>query len=164
MGRPRIQVKKTPVDIVIEIIGILGLILLISLPIYYFEQLPETIPKHFGANGEPDGFSGKGAIWTLPIIGVVLFVGLFWLKKYPHIFNYPQQVTEENAERLYTIGIKMITMISAIITCVFAYIMYSTIQTALGHKNGLGTWFSLVFATWIIGITAYFFYQSKSKK
>ncbi len=164
MGRPRIRIKKTQVDYAIEIVGILGLILLISLPLFYFDKLPETIPRHFGANGEPDGFSGRGIIWTLPIIGIIMYIGLFWLNKYPHIFNYPQQVTRENAERLYAIGTRMIRTLNAIITCVFAYITYSTIQTALENQNGLGTWFLPVFMILIFGITGYFFYKSMIKK
>lgn len=164
MERPIIEIKKTPIDIVIEIIGFLGLILLLGLPLYYFDKLPETIPRHFAATGEPDGFSGKGMIWTLPVIGITMYVGMFWLNKHPHIFNYSQPVTKENAERLYTIGTKMIRTLNAIITCVLAYITYSTIQTALGNQNGLGVWFLPVFMISLFGITAYFFYKSWIRK
>lgn len=164
MERPIIKIKKTSIDIVTEIIGVLGLILLIGLPLYYFDKLPETIPRHYGANGEPDGYSGKRMIWTLPIIGITMYLGMFWLNKYPHLFNYPQQVTKENAEILYTVGTKMIRTLNAIITCVFAYITYSTIQTAVGNQNGLGVWFIPVFLILIFGLTAYFIYKSRIKK
>lgn len=120
MARPRINIELKPVDIITELIAILGLVLLIGLPMYFFDELPDSIPRHYGANGEPDGFSEKGIIWTLPIIGVLMYVGMFWLNKYPHIFNYPQEVTKENAKRIYTIGTRMIRTLNAIITCVFA--------------------------------------------
>ena len=164
MERPRIKIRKTSVDFATEIAGIIGLLLLISLPLYYFDKLPQTIPRHFGANGEPDGFSGKGIIWIFPIIGIVMFVGMFWLNKYPHIFNYPQQVTKENAERLYTIGTRMIRTLYSIITCIFAYITWSIIQTALGNQDGLGTRFTPVFIIIIFGVTGYFLYQSMNKE
>ena len=164
MERPKFKIELTPVDKATELIGIIGLLILIALPIYFFDKVPDTIPRHFGANGEPDGFSGKGIIWTLPIIGIVMYVGMFWLNKYPHIFNYPQQVTKDNALRLYTIGTKMIRTLNAIITCVFAYITYSKIQTALGNQDGLGTWFTPVFMILIFGVTGYFLYQSMNKK
>ncbi len=163
MKRPKMKIEKTLIDIVTEIIGLIGVVLLIGLPLYYFNTLPETIPRHFGANGEPDGFSGKGIIWALPIIGVLMYVGLFWLNKYPHTFNYPQKVTEENAEGLYTMGTKMIRTLNTIITSVFAYITYSTIQTALGNQNGLGAWFTPVFMLLIFGVTGYFLFKSTSK-
>ena len=164
MERPRIKIEKNLVDIATEIIGFLGLILLIGLPLYYFDKLPETIPSHFGTTGQPDGFIGKEIIWKLPIIGIVIYVGLFWLNKYPHIFNYPQQVSKENAERLYTILTRMIRTLNTIISCVLAYITYSTIQIALGSQNGLGVWFTLVFIILIFGTTGYFLYKSMSKK
>ena len=46
---------------------------------------------------------------------------MFWLNKYPHLFNYPQQITKENAERLYTVGTGMIRTINALITWIFVY-------------------------------------------
>jgi uncharacterized membrane protein len=67
MERPKLKIELEPIDKWIQWIGILGLVILTGLPIYFFDQLPETIPRHFGANGEPDAFSGKGIIWTLPI-------------------------------------------------------------------------------------------------
>lgn len=164
MARPRINIELKPVDIITELIAILGLVLLIGLPMYFFDELPDSIPRHYGANGEPDGFSEKGIIWTLPIIGVLMYVGMFWLNKYPHIFNYPQEVTKENAKRIYTIGTRMIRTLNAIITCVFAYITYSTIQTALGKQSGLGNWFTPILMMFIFGITGYFLYQSMRKK
>ena len=58
----------------------------------------------------------------------------------------------------------MIRTLNAIITCVFVYITYSKIQTALGNQDGLGTWFTPVFMILIFGVTGYFFYQSMNKK
>ncbi|MGB5402651.1 MAG: DUF1648 domain-containing protein [Robiginitalea sp.] len=163
MERPKLKIKLEPIDKGIEWIGILGLVILTGLPIYFFDQLPETIPRHFGANGEPDAFSGKGIIWTLPIIGFTMFIGLYWLNKYPHIFNYPQKVTKENARRLYTTGTRMIRTLNALITWLFAYITYSTIQVALGNQSGLGTWFLPIFMISTLGTTAYFLYRSMKK-
>ena len=164
MERPQLKIELEPIDKASELLGILGLLLLIGLPIYYFDKLPETIPRHFGANGEPDGFSGKGIIWALPAIGFIMYVGMFWLTKYPHIFNYPQQVTRENAKSLYTAGTRMVRTLNTIISCIFAYITYSTIQTALGNKSGLGTLFMLIFTIVILGTIGYFLYKSMSKK
>lgn len=150
------KIELESIDKIIEWLGVLGLLILIGLPLYYFNELPETIPRHFGADGKPDAFSGKGIIWTLPVIGLAMYTGLFWLNKYPHIFNYPQQVSQENAKRLYTVGKRMIRTLNTLITCLFAYITYSTIQVALGNQSGLGTWFLPVFLILTLGTTAYF--------
>lgn len=156
MQRPKMKIELEPIDKIIGWLGVLGLVILIGLPLYYFDQLPETIPRHFRADGTPDAFSGKGIIWTLPVIGFAMYAGLFWLNKYPHIFNYPQQVSQENAKRLYTTGTRMIRTLNALITCLFAYITYSTIQVALGNQSELGSWFLPVFMILTLGITAYF--------
>ncbi len=151
-------------DIVVEIVGVFGVILLVALPLYYFDKLPEIIPNHFGANGEPDGFGDKRVIWSLPIIGVVMYVGMSWLNNYPHIFNYPQQITKENAEKFYTIGTKMLRVLNTLITCVCVFMTYSIIQTALGNQNGLGFWFTLIFFALIFGVVGYYMYKLVKKK
>ena len=156
MERPRISIKLEPIDLIIEGIGILGLIALITLPFMYYNLLPETIPRHFGITGEVDAYSGKGLIWILPLIGILMYVGMFWLNKYPHIFNYPQEITKENAERQYKMATRMIRVLNAIITCVFAYITYTIIQTALGNQEGLGSLFTPVFLILVFGTLVYF--------
>lgn len=163
MKRPKLKIELEPIDKVMEFFGFLGLLILIILPIYFFDKLPETIPIHYGAKGMPDGFGGKEAIWLVPIIGLIIYFGLIWINKYPHAFNYTQKVTKENARRLYTNSTRMIRILNAIITGIFAYITYSTIQTALGNQNGLGNWFLLIFLILTLGTTGYFFLKSTSK-
>lgn len=163
MKRPQPNLSPTPIDHLLEILGLLGLLLLIGLPILYYQELPDSIPRHFGINGEPDRFSGKAALWTLPIVGVVLYLILFLLNKHPHRFNYPLPITEENAEHVYKKTSRMGRILNTILAWAFAYITWSTIQTALERQNGMGPWFAPVFTIGIIGITGYFWYQSLKK-
>ena len=44
--------------------------------IFAFQQLPETIPIHFNAQGEADNWGSKNTIFIMPGIAIVLFVGL----------------------------------------------------------------------------------------
>lgn len=162
MVRPKLKIELDTSDWVIEIVGAFFLILMVGFPIYYFNELPEIIPRHFNAAGEPDGFSQKNIIWTLPVIGVVMYIGMFFLNKFPHIFNYPTEITEENAERQYRMATKLIRILNMLISASFFYIGYSTIQTALNIQDGLGTLFLPtlllgVFGT--IGIYMYFVFK-----
>lgn len=163
MSKPRIHIQLTPIDWVIELIGILGLFILIGLPTIYFGKLPDIIPVHFGFNGQPDGFGSKDAIWMMPILGTLMYLGISWLNKRPHIFNYPQKVTEDNAERLYKTATRMTRTLNAIIACIFAYITFVIIQTAFGNQNGLGTMFIIIFLILILGGTGYFSYKMKQQ-
>ena len=145
LNRPKIKIELDLADRVMEGLGILALLTLIGLPIYYYGQLPDSIPRHYGINGEADAYSGKAILWTLPMIGILMFAGLFFLSRKPELYNYPQEVTPENAEKMYKSGAKLIRVLNTIITLAFAYITFSTIRTALGTQSGLGLWFTPVF-------------------
>ena len=74
--RPRIPINLSKTDYLFEIIGLIGIICLIVLPIYYFNDLPDQIPKHFNALGQVDSYGNRGVIWFLPAIGLFLYVGM----------------------------------------------------------------------------------------
>ena len=65
MLKVNIKKEKNLVDILTIIIGVLGLIVLIGLPLFYFDNLPERIPIHFGINGQP-GFWRQGNDMVAP--------------------------------------------------------------------------------------------------
>ena len=164
MDRPRIKIELDISDWAIEIIGAFFLILMFGFPLYYFNELPEIIPRHFNIDGEPDGFSQKNIIWTLPVIGFVIYIGMFFLNKYPHIFNYPKEITEENAERQYKIATKLMRTLNMLIAASFFYIGYGTIQTSLNKGDGLETYFLPIFITAIIGTIGIYTYSALKKK
>lgn len=165
MDRPKLKIELDTSDWIIEIVGALFLILMLGFPIYYFKELPDIIPRHFNAAGEPDGFSQKNIIWILPVIGVVMYVGMFFLNKFPHIFNYPTEITIENAERQYRIATKLMRTLNMLISASFFYIGYSTIQTALNKQDGLGTLFLPIFLLGIFGtIGSYIYFAFKKNR
>ena len=155
-GLPKTRPRLTGADWLIEFIGALGIIALIGLPILMFNSLPDEIPIHFGIDGKPTSYSNKYSVFILPIIGLMLYVGLQILNRYPYIFNYPQKVTETNAERQYTLATRLIRLINAIIALSFGYIKFSTIQTGIGSKAGLSPLFMFVFLFVIFGILIVF--------
>ena len=159
MERPKPTIHLEPIDLILEAIGILGLVLLITLPLIYFNELPETIPRHFGVFGKPNGFSGKAFIWFLPTIGITTYLGLLWLNRRPDAFKYPQEVTDENAERLYKIATRTIRVLNAVVIVTFAYITYSIIHTAFEDQSGLGIMFVPLFLLLVFGIVGYMSYK-----
>lgn len=163
MKRPKLSIPQAPIDRQLDLLAIVGMILLLLLPFYFYGDLPDRIPIHYDLNGVPDGYGHKTFIWLLPGLGGLLFWGLWQLKKYPHTFNYPQPITEQNAERLYRLSVRMLRSLNAIITGVFAYITYATIQTALGNQNGLGPSFMPIFLVLLFGTLGYFYGLSMKK-
>ena len=164
MQRPIIDIPLEPLDRLLEFIALVSLAALVLLPILYFEQLPEKIPSHFGPGGLPDGYSDKSIIWLLPFIGAIIYFALSWINKSPHTFNYPQKITEQNAERLYRTATQMMRNLKALIVGVFAYITFVTIHVALGNLSGLGKLFTPVFFAAFLGIVGYGLYQSLLKE
>jgi uncharacterized membrane protein len=111
------------------------------LTITSYSNLPETIPTHYNGAGQADGFGGKATILTLPLIATILFIGLTVLNKFPHVFNYPTEITQDNAFRQYIYATRLIRYLKLIIVFIFGLIEFKTIQNANGEADGLGVWF-----------------------
>ena len=139
--RPKLKLELTTFDKTLEILGWTSILAIWVLTITNYTNLPNTIPIHYNGAGQADGFGGKATILTLPIIATVLFIGLTILNKFPHIFNYPTNITQENALRQYTNATRLIRYLKLIIVVIFGLIAFKTIQNASGEADGLGIWF-----------------------
>ena len=139
--RPKIKLIPTTVDKLAELLGWIMLLAIWGLTITHYSTLPDTIPTHFNGAGEPDGFGSKASIIGLPFIATLLFIGLTVLNRYPHSFNYPSPVTQNNALRLYTLATRMLRYLKLVLVLVFGGIEFMTIQNATGKAAGLGVWF-----------------------
>ena len=139
--RPRLRPHPTTSDLLVEFVGWGLLIGLWGYALGRYGALPERIPTHFNAAGEADAFGGKQSLWALPVVAAVLFVGLSVLNRFPHLFNYLQPITQENALRQYTIGTRLIRLLKLVLAGVFFALLHRTVQTAQGDTQGLGTGF-----------------------
>lgn len=140
-SRPKLVLERSPFDNAMELVAKLLLLFLWVLAGYSLFTLPESIPVHYNLTGKPDQYGSKASIFILPAIGTVLYFGLGWLSKYPHIFNYVTQITEKNARVQYTIATRTIRVLKVTILSLFSVIIFVTILTAVGVINGLGVWF-----------------------
>lgn len=140
----------------LEIIAGICLLILIILPIIFYPNLPDIIPIHYGADGKADGFGAKHTIFLLPVVGVLLYVGLTYLNRYPHHFNYPHRITPENKEKSYRTAQSMISALKTLITIIFTYITYITISSAGSDTASLGAFFLPLTAFMILGLLGYY--------
>jgi uncharacterized membrane protein len=127
-----------PFDYLMEVIAAAGLIIMFLLPAMYWNELPDIIPRHFNSAGEPDGYGSRSVIWVLTIVAFVLYAGLTVLNRFPHIFNYPVRITEENADKIYTLGTRLLRIVKTIMIIIFVMITYRTISIAMGENERLG--------------------------
>ena len=141
MTRPRIRIELTVTDKAVEIIGWFALLAIWVLVISNYSNLPDTIPTHYNSVGNADGFGNKTNILILPLIASILFVGITIINKFPYIFNYPTQITEENALRQYTNATRMLRFMKLILVILSGLFTFKTIQGANGQSFGHGIWF-----------------------
>jgi uncharacterized membrane protein len=160
-SRPKIQLTLTKLDNWLEVLGKIVLVLMWTLVIYVFKRLPNTIPIHFDGYGKANNYGSKLTLLVLPILATIIFFGLTWLNKYPHIFNYATKITEANAQAQYSIATRVLRFLKLSILIIFSLIILFVYLTTIGATNGLGIWFlpltlCLIFIPTIVSISASF--------
>src|SRR5688500_2998469 len=99
--RPRIKLALSRMDKRIEFACMVFLVIMWGLTVFAIMKLPEIIPLHFNFSGQPDYYGDKKTLLFLPALGTIIYWGFSKLNKYPHVFNYMEKITEENAHRHY---------------------------------------------------------------
>ena len=143
--RPIVKIELTLWDKSVEILGWFVLIIFWIITVLNYSNIPVTIPTHFDFAGKPDGFGDKSSIFILPVMSSVLYIGMTILNRFPHIFNYPTKITNQNAERQYTNATKLIRYLKMIVVLAFSIIGLMTSLTANNILSGLGIWFLPLF-------------------
>lgn len=160
MSRPKIRPELETTDILIELIGLIGLLVLVGLPLFYYPELPDQLPHHYGLDGKPDRYGGKEIVWLLPAIGILLYLGMWYLNRFPHIFNYTVKITEQNAQTQYRLSTRMIRSLNTFIAWMFAYINYAIVQGGLEDTFSLGNWFIPILLGGLFLIIGLFLYHA----
>ena len=166
MPNPKINIELSKTDKLIEIISWITFIFVWVTIVINYSSLPDTIPIHFDASGQPDGYGSKAMIFLLGFILTFVFVLMTLLNKVPHIFNYPVKITAENAQYQYKNATKLIRYIRLSVVFLFTYILIMTMKTAHGEADGLGVWSLAAFLIILLGPLANYLYnsfQAKSK-
>lgn len=154
--RKKIKLELSTADKALEIFAWITILAIWILTFIFFSNLPDTIPIHFNGTGQVDGYGSKANILTLPIVATIIFIGLTVLNKFPHIFNYPVAVRDDNAKMLYTYATRLLRFLKLSIVVIFGFIEFKTIQNAQGEADGIGVWF-LPFAMLLVFIPLIYF-------
>ena len=158
------EIPKTGrLDLIFEIAGIAGLVLLIGLPWYFYNNLPDEIPTHFGFAGFADDWGAKKSIWLLPIIGTVIYAGLT-------ILNYflsrttPSGKLDITTETSQKHGVySLLQFVKVTISFTFAYLVFASMQVSRGNQEGLGRWFLPAFIVILTVVPIIFVIKIASK-
>jgi uncharacterized membrane protein len=138
--RPIIKLALKPIDRVLEILAICVLSGTWIFSFWAYSRLPDIIPVHFDFDGTPNDYGSRGTFFTLPAIGIGVYVLITMISRYPHLFNYPKQVTEENAERLYSMSTTMMRYLKTAVLVIFGTISVDTYSAAINKDTGFMAW------------------------
>ncbi|SFE05032.1 Protein of unknown function [Lentibacillus persicus] len=156
-------------------VDVLSFILLILTAIYVlfqYGQLPDEIPRHFNASGEPDAWGGKGLLVGLLILYGFILILVFVLnyfffikrdaKETMHFVNFPaikkDGLTEEQMQLIKQKMVRMMAMINLFVSIMFSWILYGMVQTAMGHADGLSSGFMFLIIL-MLGVTFYYVWK-----
>ena len=149
-NRPVVKLEMGPADWILEILSIAGLACFLGFMIYQYNSLPDMVATHFNAQGEPDSFSKKTAMWFLPAAAVVIYSILSLIIRIPEKLNYFVKITQANAHTQYMLSIRLIRVLKLTIILMLFYIGYESVMISKHYSNNLGTWFIPIYISVIL--------------
>ena len=162
--KPKIRVESTIVKRLLEIVSLAGIVYIVYVLAKSWSMLPEKIPAHYDLYGIPDAYSGKSSILILPVVGIIIYLAITILDRYPHIFSYVWKITPENAYRQYQLAGSMLAALKAEVIWIFNYIAISTIRISLGKAKELSPLFLPIMLLVIFGPICIYLYVSYKER
>lgn len=132
--RPVIKIPLSSIDKVLVLFSWCLVVSLIIIDVTALIIGPSKVPSHFNFQGEVDSYSGIESLLVLGIIGILVFLGLFGLSHVPHIYNYPFEITEKNALRVYMLSSRMMRTLAIAVLLLFNIISLISLLLATGTK------------------------------
>lgn len=151
-----------------QMIEWLTLFLLIAMWLYTamkFGYLPDSVPHHFNALGEPDSWGSKGVIFLGPGIGLGSYLLLYFISKVsPEYYNYPVKITEANKEYQYALSRILLKVTNLWMMILMAFITWAMIEEAGGNRGAMNPvvlW--TIISSFILVMVAYIYLARKAR-
>lgn len=125
--------EKKPLHLALDAATIVLVLFTWAYVLLHYAKLPEEIPVHFGAGGQPDDWGPKSAIFLVPGMGTVVLFFLFLLARWPMKINYTVRVTEENRAVVYQSGYTLIQWLKVLIAALFLVITLAMMYPEIGY-------------------------------
>ena len=124
-----------------DAIAIIGLVVMFACVGVFWSQLPALVPTHIGASGSPTSYGPKVSIWTLPIVGLLLYCFLTLISLIPMRFNSSSKAT---AAQLQPLTLELVGWLKAEVVWIFVWLNWTILQISLGRSSGLSPAFPAV--------------------
>ncbi len=161
---PKIAVELEEADRRLDGVVLASLALMFVIPALHYSELPDVIPIHFNWKGEADGYAPKAFLWLLPTISTFTCGLMVILARYPHTFNYPVKITEQNADAHYRLAARMMRLLNAVIAVFFAYLSWALVHMALEGRSTLEPWSVPLLIVAVVSILVWYFREMRRIK
>jgi uncharacterized membrane protein len=158
--RPVIVLQPQMADKWLDRMALILLLAIIAVATYSCMKLPAIVPVHFNAAGNPDSYGSKYTLIFLPVLAVLVYFFLGFLNRYPHWFNYLQQITEDNAETQYRQSTRLLRLLRLNVMMIFLLVLICSYLAGAGRLPRLpGFILPLIL---VLAMGPVFFYLAKS--
>jgi uncharacterized membrane protein len=157
--KPKLSINTSKSGKIFNIIALLLFFISIFYLIFKWNILPDQVPIHYNASGVPDDWGPKGFIFLPLGLGITLWMGIYFLEKYPHLHNN-SFITAENVERQYRNSSLMLNVLKNELLLLFSFNSFNDVHVASGNESLLGVWELPIVFILIFGTLAFFIIRS----
>ncbi|KUK53666.1 MAG: Uncharacterized protein XD78_0991 [Desulfotomaculum sp. 46_296] len=157
---PAVSIPRSTLENVLEIAYVIGILTMLFTLVRYWAALPDQIPTRFGTGGIPVAWGDKTALLRQLLVVVLISAGMTVLSRYPHLFNYPWLITEQNIRIQYQLARTLLSWIKVELVWLFGFTEWGSIQVALGRDQSLRIEYLWVYIAIIFGTIIIYFYES----
>lgn len=123
----------------------------------HWSVLPDEVPRHYNALGEPDAWAGKWFIFFAPTVGFVLWFLLGAIEKRPQFINMPG-FQRDNPKHL-AISSVLSSVLRFEVALLFSYVSFKDVYIAQGMSFGLGSYELPVILGVLFGTVFFFMFR-----
>jgi uncharacterized membrane protein len=134
---------------VASLVGLAVLCWLTWIALYGPNRLPDHVPTHFDAAGNPNAWGSPSGMLLMPVIATALYLLMTVVARFPDAFHYPVRVSPGNIARLQTVTLSMVLWLKVELVCLFAVLQWTFIQSA---RTGDGHLFPMILPFFIVTV------------
>lgn len=156
--KPELDIEKLAVAKVFDVLVVALFAAALVYLIVQWNQLPDEIPAHFGGDGEVDRYGSRAELLLLPVIGLIMWVGMSVLEKYPHTYNYIN-LRPDNKEIQYRYGILFMNVIKNLSTLLFVFLIWQMTDIAMARIDSLNMPIFITLLVLLFGSIGFYLYK-----